>query len=100
MKSLNPEAYIFCSIDPITLGTLAVGAASSFAGSAAAKGANASEGITVKAGEGPAAEPAAIAQSPTTKKPTKTSGMPSFIGGAGALPPPSQQTGGKTLLGQ
>lgn len=101
MKSLNPEAYILCSIDPITLGTLAVGAASSFAAGGASGALKAGGGETAAPSQttAPATAPSEAA-SPQTKKPGKSSGMPSFIGGVGALPPASQNTGGKTLLGQ
>ena len=85
-----------CSLDPISLTGLALGA---LAGGGTALAAGAGGGAQTPAT--PAAPAATLAQpvnQPTGAKPTPKSQAPSFLGAAAA--PQPTQSGSKTLLGQ
>lgn len=82
-----------CFVDPITLGTLAVGALGSFAASSMA-----SKGSSAPA---PAAAPPPMApppQNPVGSATSKQQKTPSFIGTAAV--PDQKSFGQKTLIGQ
>ena len=88
-----------CSIDPISLTGLAMGAIGSLGGAAAGGLFGGGGGAqTPAAPAAPAATIAQPVQQPTGQKPTPKSQAPSFLGAA-ATPQPTQ-SGSKTLLGQ
>ena len=95
MKPLD-QPHGQCSLDPISLTGLALGA---LAGGGPALAAGAGGGAQTPAT--PAAPAATLAQpvnQPTGAKPTPKSQAPSFLGAAAA--PQPTQSGSKTLLGQ
>ena len=92
----NDQPHGQCSLDPISLTGLALGA---LAGGGTALAAGAGGGAQTPAT--PAAPAATLAQpvnQPTGAKPTPKSQAPSFLGAAAA--PQPTQSGSKTLLGQ
>jgi hypothetical protein len=95
MKPIDQSPHI-CSLDPVTLGGLAIGA---LAGGGTALAANALGG---GAGAAPTPAPQQATpppqQQPTGAKPTPQSQASTFLGAA-ATPQPVQ-SGQKTLLGQ
>ena len=87
-----------CSLDPISLTGLALGA---LAGGGTALASGALGGGGAQTPTAPAAPAATLAQpvnQPTGAKPTPKSQAPSFLGAAAA--PQPTQSGQKTLLGQ
>ena len=89
-----------CSLDPISLTGLALGALAG-GGTALASGALGGGGGGAQTPATPAAPAATLAQpvnQPTGAKPTPKSQAPSFLGAAAA--PQPTQSGSKTLLGQ
>jgi len=88
------EPQLWCTVDPITLTGLALGALGAFGGAAAA---GAFSGSSAPAA--PQAPPATPApqQTPAMNKP-KPMQQPSFVGAAAA--PVAGASGQKTLLGQ
>ena len=93
MRNIETDPYI-CSVDPITLTGLALGAFGALGG-AAASGAF-SGGSSPGAPQAP--PPSAPPQQQPQQKPAAKPSQPSFIGAA-ATPAPSG-SGQKTLLGQ
>ena len=98
MKPLD-QPHGQCSLDPISLTGLALGALAG-GGTALASGALGGGGgaQTPAAPAAPAATLAQPVNQPTGQKPTPKSQAPSFLGAA-ATPQPTQ-SGQKTLLGQ
>jgi hypothetical protein len=92
LNEWHPDRLL-CSVDPITLTGLALSAAGSLGGAAAA-GAFSSKGSAPTPTIPQAAPPQ---QNPTGKATTPTGNQPTFIGAA-ATPP--VQSGQKSLLGQ
>ena len=92
----DPTCVLLCSVDPITLTGLALGALGAFGGAAAA---GAFSGSSAPAAPQAPAPPASVAppQAQPQAKP-KPMQQPSFVGAAAA--PVAGASGQKTLLGQ
>jgi hypothetical protein len=95
MKPIS-EPHGLCSVDPITLLTVGLGAAAGMAGSAMSGSSASAPAATPAAPPAMAAAPPAQNPMGQAKKPGSTP-QQSFIGAAAT---PNTQSGSKTLLGQ
>lgn len=86
-----------CTIDPITLTGLAIGALAGGGAALASSGGGGSGGGSAPTAEAPPAQ-AAPASNPTGNKPRVQSTTPSFVGSSAA--PEQRGFGTNTLLGQ